>query len=183
MIRQDTWPGELPGKNRAAPYINRLRKAAMASGLKQVIFTGGGVAKVINEPDGKTIVLTGSQSSNSSVKTFQITAISGADYFIAQTWDGTTLGGTDFTIAKQLNFRTSLTTEVVDGVTIAHTFSDDNHRTSSDGTNTQNEICWPRFAVGNEIVAAMSSNGTPVLVGSSNVVQWVDLTERIWMTY
>ena len=58
MIRQDTWPGELPGKNRAAPYINRLRKAAMASGLKGVIFAGGGVAKVVNEPDGKTIVLT-----------------------------------------------------------------------------------------------------------------------------
>ncbi len=120
-------------------------------------------------------------TSGSSVTTFQITEIDNADWFIAQEWDGTNLGGVDFYIAKQLNFRTSLTTEVVDGVTITHTYSDDNNRTSNDGVDSQNEICWPRFAVGNEIVAAQSSNGTPVLDPNSAVVEWVDLTDRVWM--
>jgi hypothetical protein len=120
-----------------------------------------------------------------AIQVFQITAIYSDDLFSAQTWDGTTLGGTDIFIAKQSNFRPSLTTEIVDGVTISHTYSDDNHRTSNDGANSQNEVCWPRFAVGNEIVAALSTNGTPVSDTSSppQPVEWIDLTNRVWMTY
>jgi len=114
---------------------------------------------------------------------FQITEISIADYFVAQKWNGTELDGVDVYIAKQFNFATSLTSEVVDGVTITHTYSDDNNRTSDDGVNSQNEICWPRFAVGNEIQAAQSSNGTPVLDADNNVIEWLDLTGRGWIAY
>ncbi len=114
-------------------------------------------------------------SGSSTTTTFQITAIGTGDYFTAQTWDGTTLGGVDFFIAKKIDFRESLVSEVVDGVTITHTYSDDNNRTSSDGVSTQDEVCWPRFAVGAEVQAALCANGTPVAD-----VDWIDLTARMW---
>lgn len=118
---------------------------------------------------------------SSTVTTYQITAIGNSDYFTAQTWDGTTLGGADVLIAKKIDFRESLVTETVDGVTITHTFSDDNHRTSNDGTNNQDEVCWPRFVVGAEIQAAQCSNATPVLDGGGKPIEWIDLTERVWL--
>lgn len=123
----------------------------------------------------------------SNTKTFQITAIGYDDFFTAQTLDtdGVTLGGTDILIAKKIDFRMTLVSEVVDGVTITHTFSDENHRTSDDGSNSQNEVCWPRYVVGAEIQAALCSNGTPVGDGETppNDVEWIDLTSRVWMTY
>lgn len=117
--------------------------------------------------------------------TYQITAIYDADFFTVQTLasDGVTLGGVNILVAKKRDFRTSLTTEVVDGVTINHTFSDDNHRTSDDGSNSQNEVCWPRFVVGAEIQAAICSNGTPVLDIDENVINLIDQTNRVWMKY
>lgn len=150
----------------ATKALNSLLNGQIIIGTKaQIHYSDGNV--VFEIPPGGT-----------SVEVFQITAIDGSDSFSAQAWDGTNLSGPVLKIAKQLNFRTSLTSEVVDGVTIAHTFSDDNHRTSDDGVNIQNEICWPRFAVGNEVTISKSLNGTPV-AGAD----YIDETDRVWMTY
>jgi hypothetical protein len=114
--------------------------------------------------------------------TFQITSVFGGDYVVAQTWDGTTLGGVDFYIAKPIHFRTSFASEVVDGVTINYTYSDDNHVHASDGTHSVDALCCPRYVVAAEIQASLCNNGTPVLDGSGNVVKWIDLTPREWIS-
>ena len=77
---------------------------------------------------------------------FVITTLSNADYFVARTWDGVNVGTTDVYIAKGNRFRTSLTSETVDGVGITFSsYTSDNQRIASDGTNTEIELVYPRY--------------------------------------
>jgi hypothetical protein len=128
-------------------------------------------------------VQVGAASAPGDIQTFQISALNaGRDYYTARTWDGAVTGTVDFLIAKTYDFRPSSLNETVDGVALVHAFTDDNHRTTDDGTNpVQNEVCWPRFAVGNEVQAELCANGTPVKDASGNVIPWIDATKRVWI--
>jgi len=127
--------------------------------------------------NGLTVIQPGG---GAAVKVFQITEISAGDYVIARTWDGANLSGPDVKIAKQFAFRTSLLAQVIDGTNVTHTFSSDSGRASTVIGGTQNEVLYPRYEVGAEIVCAESQNGTPVEVDDVRI-SWMDLTSRVWL--
>ena len=91
--------------------------------------------------------------------------------------DGSTTYGSVVNVAKMKEVRPSLTSEVVDGVTFTYTYTDDNHRSSSDGTSSQNENCYPRYLIGKMLFASQASGGYTAVTGAS----WVDLTTRLWI--
>lgn len=111
------------------------------------------------------------------------------DYFLAKTWDGTTLGDTEVAIAKRFYQRPSVTTVTILGTAITYVYSNDNHRTSSDGVNpTQNEELYEPFEVDASttsgwIVASEVSNATGVVDATGNPVTWMDMTPRVWGKY
>jgi hypothetical protein len=119
---------------------------------------------------------------------FAITALSG-DYLTCREWDGETLGDEDIYVAKPIRCRTSNTTETVDGIALTYTYDDEdpsNVRLASDGTNTQWEVCYPRYVIRNDdeiysvIWATRSANGTGVEI-EGVPVEWVELSARIWL--
>ena len=100
------------------------------------------------------------------------------DYFPCKaTNDGSTTYGSVVNIAKNKEQRPSLTSEVVDAVTFTYAYTDDNRRSSTDGTTTQNENCYPRYLVGKQIFAAQAAGGYTAVSTAS----WIDLTARVWI--
>src|SRR5271157_481633 len=53
---------------------------------------------------------------------FIVTALNGSDLLTCRTWDGSALGSTDVTVAKQHQVRPSTTTDYVDGVNLSCTY-------------------------------------------------------------
>jgi hypothetical protein len=49
--------------------------------------------------------------------------------------------------------------EIIDTVPITYTNFDDNNRLASDGTNTEFQVMFPRYAVGQSIIAAKANDG------------------------
>lgn len=77
---------------------------------------------------------------------YVIKTLSNADYYVANTWDGTNIGTQDMKIAKPKRLRTSVSSEGIDGTTINYSsYTSDNLRTASDGTNTEYQVLFPRF--------------------------------------
>lgn len=170
-------PKQVTGSTTAAAWLNQLLGFALSS---RVLGIQGFKARfrpdgMFFEPDQQA----GGGRSSTAVKPvtiFRVKTFTAQDTFTAVEWDGTTEGSTTFTIAKLSNFRRSLTSEVVDGVTITHSYADSNNRTSNDGTFLQHEVLWPRLALNAIVVAAKSSNGTGL-----TSVEWIDLTPRVWL--
>lgn len=124
-------------------------------------FEGGGRAAVSN---------------NFALTMFRVKTFTAQNSINAVEWNGLIEGASTITIAKLENYRMSNVSELVDGTTITHVYSDANHRTSYDGVVTQHEVLWPRYALDAVIVAAKSSNGT----GVANA-DYFDLTPRVWL--
>lgn len=111
------------------------------------------------------------------------------DYLTCRTWDGTTEGETDIYVAKCYNCRKSYTHQIVDGVDYTFTYASDNQRTSSDGTNSQIEVVYPRYTTyaapsagyhpPGTIFAFKSLNNTGVQVSGVDV-EWVE-ERRLWL--
>lgn len=108
---------------------------------------------------------------------FQITTLSNADYIGCSQWNGSIFTGA-VNIAKPELLRPSLSSEVIDGVTITYSsYTSDNARTASDGTNTEAELIYPRYRV-NDIIYA-----TPVQLNATGVgsVSWLEIKPaRVW---
>jgi hypothetical protein len=69
-------------------------------------------------------------------------------YLTCRKWDGNEASDTDVLVAKQSRFRTTFTSEKIDGITINFTYDDtdpNNVRTANDGVVTVQEKCHPRF--------------------------------------
>lgn len=118
------------------------------------------------------------QNPGSSARMFLITAVNG-DSLTCVEWDGATQGS-EVEVAKPIRQRTSNTTETVDGTDLTYTYSDSNNRLTSDGTNSQYEVCYPRYVSDDEtysvIWAVLSDNGTGVAD-----VDWIEITTRLWL--
>lgn len=107
---------------------------------------------------------------------------------MAKTWDGTALGSTEVAIAKRFEQRPSVTTVTILGTAFTYVYSNDNHRTDSDGSTTQNEELYTPFEVDaghtNGIcVAVKLSAHTGVVDGSGQPIDWLDITPRVWAKY
>lgn len=79
---------------------------------------------------------------------YALKTLNNADYYTANTWDGTTIGLDDVKIAKPKRLRVTVASEVIDGVTVTYSYgtpADDNNRTASDGTNSEYQVAFPRF--------------------------------------
>jgi hypothetical protein len=105
------------------------------------------------------------------------------DYFLARTWDGTTLGEVDIPVAKRPEFRPSLESEVIGGLTINYAWTDDNNRVADDGINDQNEQIYRPFVAGEVLFAVQVTNNTGVIDADDAPVSWVDISSRVWAAY
>lgn len=85
-------------------------------------------------------------------------------------------------VAKQFHTRYfgSPITETELGITYANTYSDSNHRVSSDGTNTQNQQLLLPYETGKTVVA-MPCNLIAVNGGSVNCTMMDNTASRIWL--
>lgn len=135
----------------------------------------GSVTKLIKVELGSA-----SPAAGGGTTMYKITALNGAsggsDIFTCRTWDGATLGAVDVVVAKYVHQRRSMGSEVIDGVTVTYNHIDDNNRTASDGINTENDVVFPRYKVGDVIFADQPTPGTAV-----NLVTWMEAKPgRVW---
>ena len=94
---------------------------------------------------------------------FAITALSNADTFTAVPITVSYVSGvlnlafgTAVSVAKHNRLRPSVTSELIDGLTITYSaYTGDNTRTASDGTNTEYQVAFPRYTT----MAALSFSG------------------------
>lgn len=122
---------------------------------------------------------------------YVIKTLSSANYYLANTYDGTNIGTQDFYIAKPKRLR-DIASEVIDGTSISYSFVDDNNRTANDGTNTEDQVAYPRFKEHGTTSGAHSPNtlsivaahcpvnGTNVSVGGVPVFLEEFLPSRVW---
>lgn len=128
---------------------------------------------IVDNGDG-SVTFTSSGGGIQMLKEVSVTA----DYIVCHSWDGTTEGSTAINVAKKPECRTSLASEVIDGVTVTYSYTDSNLRTSNDGTNTQIEVMHRRYKAG-QVMFAGGSDHTGVSVGGVPILL-VDLTDRFW---
>jgi hypothetical protein len=133
----------------------------------------------------------GAPAQSVEVTMFAIKSLSNADYYVARTWDGTSLGTDDTYIAKPVRQRTSIGSESIDSVTVTYSsYTSDNLRTASDGTNSEYQVVFPRFKIYSStpasikdysvILAVKPSNGTGISV-SGTPVEWLEIAPaRVW---
>lgn len=97
---------------------------------------------------------------NNATLQYKITAIS-ANTITAKTWDGTTLGSTAVTIAKQGNARESVTSLVFSGKTFAIEYTGNTRELTSTDTVFE-ETLVPGYNVDDLIFAVEVENGTDI---------------------
>lgn len=116
---------------------------------------------------------------------FRISTLSNGDYYKAKLWDGTTLSSVEFTIAKPHRLRPSTASEVIDGATVSYSsYTSDNTRTASDGTNTEFQVAFPRFVAGSVNLATINAglvlNGSGVIVSGKMIFMQENNPSRVW---
>lgn len=112
------------------------------------------------------------------------------DYLTCRTWDGSNEGGEDVYVAKDIYFRLSYTSIVIDSTTYTFTSYTNNQRTSTSGAVSQVEVVYPRYDVYSTPSAgvtpvgtiwAQTSNYTGVTV-SDEPVTWIEVApSRVWI--
>jgi hypothetical protein len=141
-------------------------------------------------------VVANNTTSGSGCQMFAIKTLSNSDYYVAQTWDGVNLGSQSIVIAKPTRLRTSIAKEIIDGATITYSsYTSDNTRTASDGTNIEYQVAFPRFTAysgsypsgSNDmsvIFAIQPSNGSGLFTVSSSIsssIAWQEIgPARVW---
>lgn len=119
---------------------------------------------------------------------FAINGLSNADYFTANPYDGTTVGSDNYYIAKPNRLRPSVGAESIDGETITYSsYSGDNTRTASDGTNTEYQVVFPRYVVYSGSPTGVDDMSViwavPILngTGCSSAPLWLEIAPaRVW---
>ena len=141
-----------------------------------------------------------------AVMMFAITTLNGGDFFSAKTWDGMSFGTSEVLIAKPPRQRTSVVSELMDGVTVNYSaYTNDNNRTANDGTNSELEVCYPRYMTMTDlgfdgyiatppagaalklfnvsqciVFAEQPANGTGCLDSDGKPILWLEKTARVW---
>ena len=108
----------------------------------------------------------------------KITQLFGADYFGVKTWDGTTLGSSQFLVARSYVSRGAYGS----GYTYAST--GENSRTSDDGSgasaiNPEPQIMFPPFVIG-DVISVIPIDHSGVVVAGVELPFIEDSTERCW---
>jgi hypothetical protein len=113
------------------------------------------------------------------ISTLYGTSVNSADYFSAYAFDGGVTSGTEFNVAKSIPGRMPALS-VIEGVTFSYTYVDDSHRTSDDGETTEDQVMFPRFAVGDTAwYAAVNVSG--VTVSGADLKKIEVNTAREWV--
>ena len=99
-----------------------------------------------------------------------------ADFITCRTWDGSTEGSTDIYVAKSFKLRNSITSAVIDGVTVTYTYPDTVTRTATIAGSDETQVIVPRFLV-NDLLLAMIAGYTGV---SSVTLIDLNLDGRAW---
>jgi hypothetical protein len=97
----------------------------------------------------------------SGVQMYRYKSQSG-DYVVCRTWDGTTEGGSDVNIAKPMKLRNSITSAVIDAVTVTYSYPTTVTRVATISATTENQVIVPRYIVNDLIFAVDSSGGTAI---------------------
>jgi hypothetical protein len=138
------------------------------------------IQTLLNLKQGAGITITdngdGSVTFTSAAAAKRFTLVSLASDYLVGSPVG---GGPNVNIAKARTHRTSITSIVVDGITISLVYSDDNNRTANDGTNIQLEVSYPRYRVSDEIIAMQMINNTGVVVAGIDL-PWLEINTRVW---
>ena len=120
---------------------------------------------------------------------FICAGLSNADYFTANTYDGSTRGSATVYIAKSPRLRPSVASEVIDGVTVTYSgYTLDNLRIASDGTNTETQVAFPRYTAltsgspaVNDMPIVFAVPAATGLTGGSSQISWVEVSPaRVW---
>ncbi len=132
---------------------------------------------------------TASAATGSAGQMFQISTIGQGDYFTATAVGSNPVVTGSIKIAKSPRLRPSVTSEVIDGVTVTYgSYVGDNQRTANDGTNTEIQVPFPRYVSGisgsngngMSIIFAMPVNDTG-LTFSGSAITWVEVSPaRVW---
>src|SRR6185295_13749411 len=134
-------PGPVSTNTAGGAWLERFRRFAISTRLLP------GLGYKIRPGPGGTVleILPGSGGTASpvSLEMYLITRLHN-EYITCRTWNGSrngsnfpVIGSTDVNIAKPHTHRMSVTTEVLDGITVTYTYSDSNNRFANDGTNAE----------------------------------------------
>src|SRR5678815_5170451 len=133
-------PGIVTGNNAQASWLNKLRRLVLSLRL----LPGQGY-KVRYDTNGTFLDIVPGAGGGTTTKFKMHKFVSMAnEYIVCRTWDGTTLGTTDVTVAKPYKLRFSITSVVVDGQTITYTdYSGQTRFATANGVSSQ-EVITPR---------------------------------------
>src|SRR6185295_3271880 len=112
-------PGQLGGSNPLATWLNRLRRAV----TRRTILQGVGYKVRCTEEGTLLEIIPGAGGTGTpvAISQFQITNIR-SDHLVCRTWNGAALGTTDVIVAKPYKLRGSITSQVLDEVTVDYTY-------------------------------------------------------------
>jgi hypothetical protein len=105
----------------------------------------------------------------------------GNDTLQVVTWDGTTEGADEITVAKPfLLRRTPFDGETWNGVD--YTYTSATERSGDDGTNTEDQVVIPPYVADDVVYIVRVFGGTDTVDGASAPVAWLDLNVdgRAW---
>ncbi len=159
-------------------------------------------------------LVSGGGGIGNEVAYFAITSISNNDFFIAVKLSiginglgqPTVSSGVAYAIAKPARQRTSVASETIDGTSVTYSsYTSDNQRTASDGTNTEIQMCFPRYTTaatfgysfplsppleGSDALVFLRSqfiikatnfpDGVGMLDGSAAPIYWEENNGRVW---
>ena len=130
----------------------------------------------------------GSESGTASVAMFLLKSVQG-DYLTCRTWDGTNEGEDDVYIAKDPRLRNSVTSEVLDGVTVSYSYTSTTIRVASwtiDGVADEEiQHVVPHYkpdpdAGEGEVIFAVKTDHTGVTVSTVELT-WLELSNgKAW---
>jgi hypothetical protein len=166
--------------NELVQALNSLGNMSIveADGLKRprVIYSDGNVVLQIRKTDTP---VEGSITA-ARVQQYRLKSVQG-DYLTCRTWDGSTEGGTDVFIAKNYKLRNSITSQVIDGVTVDYTYTTTVERVAEIATAEETQVVVPRY-LANDLIYAIASNATGVEDAEENPITLIDINAdgRAW---
>ena len=179
----------------SAEYFNQFVALAQAvcnmkfsdPGMGQIAYSDSNIVFTVsntgsNTPGSSNPVTT---SGSLALGCYQVTAATptGQDYYYAQHYSSGGATGAVVAIAKPYEMRTSLGTEVIDGVTVTYDHGSpkvDNVRTATASGTNQIEVCFPRFGSG-QIIWASQADHTLVYQGGTEVPLMELSPSRFWL--
>lgn len=127
--------------------------------------------------------------SSVAAQCFYIAALSNGNSITAVPFSASAGMSASYVIAKSPRLRTSISSEVIDGITINYSsYTSDNSRTANDGTNVETQVAFPRYVTGSS-ASVSSSAGTdmsivyavPCVSTGVASASWIEiLPARVW---